>query len=156
MHAAMSRRRMMQVLAGGALLPLPLPAAAGSLPNITVYQDPSCGCCGAWSRYLAGQSIKYNTIWIADHEMVRKRLGVPDDLVACHTADAEGYVIEGHVPLVAIRKLWKERPRAIGLAVAGMPLGSPGMTGEPEDYEVILFTPTQRRTYMRCRGDQQI
>jgi hypothetical protein len=153
LHAAMSRRRMMQILAAGALLPLPARAGA---PTVIVYQDPTCGCCGAWSRYLEAQSIKYSTMWVGDHEMVRKRLGVPDDLAACHTAEAEGYVIEGHMPLVAIRKLWKERPRAIGLAVAGMPLGSPGMAGEPENYDVILFTATGRKTYMRCRGDQQI
>lgn len=84
---------------------------------------------------------------------VRKRLGVPTDLAACHTAEAGGYVIEGHVPAPAILRLLKERPVATGVAVPGMPMGSPGMEGgTPERYAVVLFGPDGRRTYMEFEG----
>ena len=87
---------------------------------------------------------------------VRARLGVPFDLAACHTAEVGGYLIEGHVPAKAIQSLLTERPKAQGLAVPGMPSGSPGMTGEYEEYEVILFGPTERRVYARFKGETQI
>ena len=81
---------------------------------------------------------------------VKARLGVPDDLAACHTAEVAGYVIEGHVPAAALRRFLAEKPNATGLAVPGMPIGSPGMEGgTPEPYEVVLFGPAGRRSYMR-------
>lgn len=154
LHAALSRRRVMQYLAAGALLPLQARAALD--PMMTLHRDPDCTCCGGWASYLETHGIRHRSVWASDLQNVRQRLGVPADLAGCHTAEAEGYVLEGHVPVAAIRRLWRERPRAIGLAVPGMPAGSPGMGGEPETYEVILFSPTQRRTYMRFKGDQQV
>jgi len=88
-------------------------------------------------------------------QAVKTRLGVPDDLAACHTAEVAGYVIEGHVPALALKRFLAEKPSAKGLAVPGMPVGSPGMEGgAPEAYEVILFGPAGRRTYMRFIGDR--
>jgi hypothetical protein len=87
---------------------------------------------------------------------VKTRLGVPSDLAACHTAEAGGYVVEGHVPASALRKLLQERPKAIGLAVAGMPGGSPGMGGDPEPYDVVLFGKAGRRVYSRFKGETEI
>ena len=88
---------------------------------------------------------------------VKRRLGVPDELAACHTAEIEGYAIEGHVPAAAIRRLLAEKPTAKGLAVPGMPVGSPGMEGgEPEVYDVILFGPGLRRNYMRFKADREV
>jgi hypothetical protein len=90
----------------------------------------------------------------ADLNRVKARLGVPADLAACHSAEVSGYVIEGHVPAVAVRRLLKERPDAVGLAVAGMPVGSPGMEvpgTPPAEYDVILFG-RMRRTYARFKG----
>jgi hypothetical protein len=90
-------------------------------------------------------------------DAVKKRLGVPDDLAACHTAEVAGYVIEGHVPAGALRSLLTEKPAARGLAVPGMPPGSPGMEGgAPEPYEVFLFGPRERKLYGRFVGDRQI
>ncbi|MGB7693840.1 MAG: DUF411 domain-containing protein [Pseudolabrys sp.] len=96
------------------------------------------------------------TIETSTINRVRARLGVPFELAACHTAEVGGYLIEGHVPAKAIQRLLSERPKAQGLAVPGMPSGSPGMTGEYEQYDVILFGPTERRVYARFKGETQI
>jgi hypothetical protein len=90
-----------------------------------------------------------------DIDAVKTRLGVPNDLAACHTAEISGYVVEGHVPATALRRFLAEKPQAAGLAVPGMPIGSPGMeAGQPERYDVVLFGPDIRRTYMSFVGDQ--
>jgi hypothetical protein len=92
-----------------------------------------------------------------DIDAVKKRLGVPDDLAACHTAQLAGYVIEGHVPATALKRFLAERPNATGLAVPGMPIGSPGMEGgKPEKYDVVLFDPAGRRTYMSFIGERSV
>lgn len=90
---------------------------------------------------------------IADLEVVRNRLGVPADLAACHTAEIAGYVIEGHVPALAVQRLLEKRPIAVGLAVPGMPAGSPGMEGGAlQKYEVVLFGAASRQTFMTFVG----
>jgi hypothetical protein len=131
----------------------PLRAAEG--PPITVHRDPGCGCCSGWVRHLQKAGFAANVLETRDIDGVKARLGVPDDLAACHTAELAGYVIEGHVPAAALRRLLSERPKATGLAVPGMPIGSPGMEGgTPEKYSVILFGPDVRRTYMSFVGDR--
>jgi hypothetical protein len=86
---------------------------------------------------------------------VRKRLGVPGDLAACHTAEIAGYVIEGHVPALAVRQLLEKRPAAVGLAVPGMPAGSPGMEGgTPRKYDVVLFGTSGRQLFMQFVGSE--
>jgi len=87
---------------------------------------------------------------------LKAKLGVPLDLAACHTAEVGGYLIEGHVPASAIQRLLAERPKARGLAVPGMPQGSPGMTGEFEQYDVILFGANERRIYATFKGEKEI
>ena len=104
-------------------------------------------------RHLQAAGFAVTIEETADLHTVRKRLRVPADLAACHTAEADGYVIEGHVPAAAVRRLLKERPNAVGLAVPGMPSGSPGMEGRQVDsYDVVLFDASSRRTYMRFIG----
>jgi hypothetical protein len=91
----------------------------------------------------------------AEVNRLKVRLGVPRSLVSCHTAQVDGYVIEGHVPASAIKRLLAERPKGKGLAVPGMPVGSPGMEMEgmqPETYDVVLFGPSGQRTFARFRG----
>ena len=91
---------------------------------------------------------------VTDISRLKARLGVPSDLAACHTAEVSGYVIEGHVPASAVRRFLGEKPKAKGLAVPGMPVGSPGMEvagTPPEEYDVILFGQT-RRVYARFKG----
>jgi len=100
----------------------------------------------------AGFTVK--TIETTDLDAVKARLGVPADLAACHTAQVGTYVVEGHVPAVALKRFLGEKSDASGLAVPGMPVGSPGMEGgTPQPYGVVLFGPTGRRTYMRFLGD---
>jgi len=145
------------LLAGAAsLLPCGVLAVAAE-PVITVHRDPNCGCCSGWVRHLQKAGFPTTVLDTTDLDAVKTRLGVPDDLAACHTAEATGYVIEGHVPAVALKRLLAEKPDATGLAVPGMPIGSPGMEGAaPEPYDVVLFGPNARRTYMRFLADRAI
>ena len=120
---------------------------------IVVHKDPNCGCCSGWVRHLEKAGFVVKVTETADLDTVRKGLGVPADLASCHTAEVDGYVLEGHVPAAAVRRLLEERPNSIGLAVAGMPAGSPGMGGNvPQKYEVILFGVTVQQTFMRFVG----
>jgi len=146
------------VLAAAALAALqPSAALAAAQPLITVYRDPSCGCCGNWVEHLRKAGFDAKVIDSRDVDAVRTRLGVPDDLASCHTAEIMGYAVEGHVPAVALKRFLAERPFARGLAVAGMPIGSPGMEGgRPEPYAVVMFGPNGRRTYLRFLAEQII
>jgi hypothetical protein len=103
----------------------------------------------------AGFDVK--TVNTKSLNAVKERLGVPSDLAACHTAEVGGYVIEGHVPAAALKRFLDEKPEAIGLAVPGMPIGSPGMEGgTPETYTVIQFGAGGRKEYMRFLGDRPL
>ena len=120
---------------------------------VAVYKDPSCGCCSGWVRHLEIAGFEVKVTETADLDTVKKGLGVPADLASCHTAQIDGYVLEGHVPAAAVRRLLEERPNGIGLAVPGMPSGSPGMGGDTaEKYEVVLFGANGRQTFMRFIG----
>jgi hypothetical protein len=128
--------------------------SAASEPVITVHRDPNCGCCLGWVQHLQKAGFPTKVLETRDLDAVKTRLQVPDDLAACHTAEVSGYVIEGHVPAAALKRFLAEKPNATGLAVPGMPIGSPGMEGgNPEPYEVVLFGPAGRRSYMRFVGD---
>ena len=120
---------------------------------VKVWKDPSCGCCSGWVEHLRGSGFTVEAIDTADLAAVKTALGVPDELAACHTAKIDSYVIEGHVPAAAIRRLLAERPAALGLAVPGMPVGSPGMEGgTPQPYDVVLFAAASSRLYGRFIG----
>ena len=137
-----------------------LPALAqGALPNIAVTKDPSCGCCGNWVTHLKQAGFPVEVTDSAEVNRLKVRLGVPKALASCHTAEVDGYVVEGHVPAAAIKRLLTEKPEGRGVAVPGMPVGSPGMEVEgmqPETYEVILFGPSGQRTFERYRGIQRV
>jgi hypothetical protein len=109
---------------------------------VEVWKDPNCGCCKDWVAHLEKNGFKVQ-VHETGNNAVRARLGMPENLGSCHTALVQGYVIEGHVPASDITRLLKEKPRAIGLAVPGMPVGSPGMDGEVyggrrDRYDVLL------------------
>src|SRR5215468_10835719 len=115
---------------------------AGEQQVITVHKDPTCRCCSGWVQHLQNAGFVTKVLDTSDIDAVKKRLGVPDDLAACHTAEVAGYIIEGHVPAAALKRFLAERPKARGLAVPGMPMGSPGMEGgTPQRYDVVLFGP---------------
>lgn len=137
--AAMLPRR--RALLG--LLALPLTSAAASAPpQVEVWKDPNCGCCNDWISHLRGNGFEVR-VHDTGNNAVRQQLGMPRELGSCHTARVAGYVIEGHVPAREIHRLLKEKPLAIGLAVPGMPVGSPGMDGplygnRKDRYHVLL------------------
>jgi len=130
---------------------------AGEKQVITVHKDPTCGCCSGWVQHLQKAGFDTKVLDTRDLDAVKRRLGIPDDLAACHTAEVAGYIIEGHVPAAALTRFLVEKPNATGLAVPGMPVGSPGMEGgRPEKYDVVLFGQNVRRTYMGFIGEQSV
>lgn len=140
-----------------AALATPTVPALAQTPSILVHKDPNCGCCTGWVEHLKTAGFAVSVEEAADLRVIRKRLGVPADLAACHTAEVTGYVIEGHVPASAIRQLLEKRPAAVGLAVPGMPVGSPGMEGgTPQRYEVVLFGRSDRQPFMHFVGTQEV
>ena len=155
-----SRRALLSSLAAVPALGLRAARAQQALPKIAVNKDPACGCCSGWIKHLQadGFTVEVTEISSAKLDALKQQLGVPAALASCHTAVIESYVIEGHVPAGAIRRLLGEKPAAAGLAVPGMPIGSPGMEvpGSPPDvYDVMLFGPGQR-PFARYRGGEAI
>jgi hypothetical protein len=149
----LTRRTVLVV--GAATVLQTAPGFTAELPMITVHRGPNCGCCAGWIQHLQKEGFVANIFDTRDIDAVKKGLGVPDDLAACHTAEIAGYVVEGHVPATALKRFLSEKPIARGLAVPGMPIGSPGMEGaNPEPYEVVMFGPSGRRTYMRFLGER--
>lgn len=150
------------ILAAAGALPLLIsmaaPGRAGALPPVTVTKDPSCGCCDGWVAHIEAAGFPVRVVESTDVDALKQRLGVPGELTSCHTAEVDGYVVEGHVPAPAIRRLLAERPVGTGLAVPGMPAGSPGMDipgTDAEVYEVLLFGPTVQ-TFGRFLGSREI
>jgi hypothetical protein len=129
--------------------------------EVTVWKDPYCGCCGGWIAHMEASGFQVQSVDLEDMEAFKDQRGVPADLRSCHTAEVEGYLIEGHVPAAAITALLAARPSAVqGLAVAGMPSGSPGMEGpegSPSDqYDVIAFGEGQQSVFLRFAGGRQL
>ena len=115
-------------------------AAAASAPAITVYKSESCGCCGAWVTYLRNHGFKVDDRNVRDVTAWREKLGVPATLGSWHTAVIGEYAVEGRVPAADIRRLLVQRPKARGIAVPAMPVGSPGMPGPRKDpFDTLLF-----------------
>ena len=116
------------------------PAAAADRPRVTVYKSAACECCGAWVEHLRKNGFDARTHDVPDVTPYREKFGVPQALASCHTAVVGGYTVEGHVPAADIKRLLRERPKARGIAVPAMPMGSPGMEGPRKDpYETLLF-----------------
>lgn len=132
---------------------------ASAAPNVTVYHDPNCGCCGGWVAHMRKAGFQVQVIDTDDLAAIKTRFRIPTDLATCHTAEVEGYVIEGHIPAPAIQRLLAEKPAAAGLAVPGMPIGSPGMEAPGvanETYDVMLFGPWGKRSYARFEGPREL
>ncbi|MFM8864367.1 MAG: DUF411 domain-containing protein [Limnohabitans sp.] len=152
------RRTLLLVLTTLAAGPL-LARQASEKPLIEIWKDPNCGCCHLWVEHLQANGFAVQ-VHDVGNTAARKRLGMPDKLGSCHSARVGGYAIEGHVPAGDILRLLKEQPRALGLAVPGMPIGSPGMDGpeykgRKDAYAVLLV---QRdgsfSTFSRYPGDR--
>ncbi|HYP14127.1 MAG TPA: DUF411 domain-containing protein [Bryobacteraceae bacterium] len=125
---------------GAVLLLSPLLSAAA--PEVSVFKTRTCGCCAKWVDHMRANGFQVNVTDVPDTTAYRRKLGVPEGLDSCHTAVVGGYTLEGHVPSADVQRLLKTRPRkAKGLAVPGMPIGSPGMEqGERRQaYTVVMF-----------------
>lgn len=148
--APITRRQLVAALAGGAAALVAAPLlnvaaameASAPLPPMTVYKSPTCGCCGDWIKLAQKAGFRTTVKDTADVQPLKRMMRIPQELWSCHTVVVGGYTLEGHVPFDLVKKLLREKPKAAGLAVPGMPVGSPGMEvpGMKADrYEVMLF-----------------
>lgn len=129
------------IAAGAAIAAFMQAAPAVASEEMVVYKTPACGCCGAWAKHVMDAGLKVRIVNQYDLSPVRERLLAPLDLASCHIALIDGYVVEGHVPASAIKKLLSEKPAAVGIFAPGMPLGSPGMDSPhgSDPFDVILL-----------------
>lgn len=139
----MNRRRFFKsagALAALSALPTMSALAAPAGPEVQVFKSPTCGCCGAWVEHMRAAGFTVKVTEVDDTTAARKRLGLPDRYGGCHTATVGGYVLEGHVPAAEVKRLLVAKPKAIGLAVPGMPPSAPGMDvpGRKDPYQVLL------------------
>jgi hypothetical protein len=139
--------RMATTTLGGVAMTALVSRASAATPkptSITVYKDPSCGCCKSWVEHLRANGFALDVHDRSDMAALKDSLGVPAALRSCHTAVAGAYVIEGHVPAADVKQLLAAKPaKTVGVAVPGMPAGSPGMDmgGRVDRYDVIAFAP---------------
>lgn len=114
--------------------------ASAELPVVHVYKSPTCGCCADWVTHMEEAGFRTEVQDMHNVAPIKARAGVPNHLHSCHTALIGDYVVEGHVPADVIRRLLAEKPNVTGIAVPGMPMGSPGMEGPYEDrYDIVAF-----------------
>lgn len=124
-----------------------LAASASSTDTVKVYKDPNCGCCSKWVDHMRANGFTVETMDLPDLTMVKERYAIGQSLRSCHTAVIGDYAFEGHVPADVIKKFLEEKPSVAGLAVPGMPMGSPGMEGASKDkYDVLTFDRAGRTT----------
>lgn len=144
----MSRPRF---LAAAAAALIALPALAGAAqPVIEVYKTASCGCCKGWVKHLEDNGFTVKAHDVENPTDYRQKFGIPHALGSCHSARVGGYAIEGHVPAADIKRLLGSKPKATGLAVPAMPLGSPGMEGPRSDpYDVLLVQKDGKTTVFK-------
>lgn len=133
----------------------PLPSAAAAPPDtVVVYKSPTCSCCSKWIEHLKQAGFEVEAHDESEMSRIKTQLGVPQELASCHTATINGYVIEGHVPAEDIRQLLAKRPKATGIAVPGMPIGSPGMEmgARVDPYDVLLMADGQPSSVFSHHG----
>jgi len=131
-----------------ALAVLPAIASAGDKPAATIYKNPNCGCCEQYADYMRQNGFEVTVKPTHDLTMIKRRHGVPEQFDGCHTMLIDGYVVEGHVPLNTINRLLTERPSIKGIALPGMPQGSPGMSGtKREPFTIYGFGEGRPKVY---------
>ncbi len=115
-------------------------SAGADLPTVLVYKTPTCGCCNGWVEHLEEAGFTVDARNVRDLMTIKVDGGVPTSASSCHTAIVDGYIVEGHVPADQVKRLLAERPAVAGIAVPGMPIGSPGMEGRnAQPYQVLSF-----------------
>ncbi|WP_010661086.1 DUF411 domain-containing protein [Brucella anthropi] len=128
-------------------------------PQMTMYRDPYCGCCEGWAEHMKAAGFNVTVKVEETMDTVKAKYGVGANLASCHTAVVDGYVIEGHVPASAVKRLLAERPQATGLTAPGMPMGSPGMEmpgSKADTYDVLLFKGQMTKPFARYEGTQAL
>ncbi len=140
-----------------ATLLIAVPSVASATSHIVMHRDPGCGCCEKWAAQVRQQfGRKVQIVDDPNRATYQRRLGVPAALASCHTAIIDGMTFEGHVPITDMKRVTAQHPKGLrGLAVAGMPMGSPGMevaAMRPQAYDVIAFGPNSQRVYARHGG----
>ena len=137
--------------AAGASAPTAAPSSDSA--TLVVYKGATCPCCNAWVDYMRTSGFRVVTYNVSDLPAVKAKHEIARPLQSCHTTEVGGYFVEGHVPAELVRRLLAERPRIAGLAVPGMPIGSPGMeVGPPEPYDILAVDSAGRTTVFASRG----
>jgi hypothetical protein len=116
---------------------------------MSVYKSPSCGCCSQWVDYMRKNGFEAKVQNVDNIGALKLKLGVREEFSSCHTTEVGGYIVEGHVPVESVQRLLKERPKIAGIAVPGMPMGSPGMevpSGKKDPYNVVAYTSDGKTT----------
>jgi hypothetical protein len=129
-------------------------AAQTAKPQLTVYKSPTCGCCSKWVEHMQANGFDVKAINVDDVDKVKREHGVPASAASCHTGLVNGYVVEGHVPADAVLKMLKDKPAIAGIAVPGMPMGSPGMEvpgGQKDPYTIVSFDKTGKTAVYQRR-----
>src|SRR5438094_287402 len=135
----MKRRNILAAISSLILAAATLPSQS-TAPLVTVFKTPTCSCCGKWLEHLKANGFAVKVQEVNDTSAYERQYRVPRTMQSCHTAIVNGYTIEGHVPAGEIKRLLNEHPKFVGLAVPGMPLGSPGMeSARSEPYSVMSF-----------------
>jgi len=135
-------RAILCVLALALAVTLTARAQAPAAPKMTVYKSPTCGCCAKWVAHMRNAGFDVTVNDVPNVGEIKAQHHVPADAQSCHTALVGGYVVEGHVPADVVNQLLKEKPAVAGIAVPGMPIGSPGMEsadGNKQAYNVVSF-----------------
>jgi hypothetical protein len=133
-------RSILPAVLGLIALTVPATAQGPVATPITVYKTPTCGCCSKWVDHMRANGFAPKVEDLPNLAAVKMSTGVPRQLQSCHTSVVEGYAVEGHVPADVVRQMLKEKPKIVGIAVPGMPMGSPGMEGSyTEKYNVVAF-----------------
>jgi len=146
---AMNRRAILMLLIGGAAgIVAPSARAVDDSKKVTLYKDPQCGCCEGYADYLRSNGFEVSIVPTHDLPLLDDKYGIPTDLEPCHLSLIGGYVVGGHVPMEVVNRLLTERPAITGITLPGMPLGSPGMSGEKtEPFKIYEIAKGSRRVY---------
>lgn len=128
-------------------------ASGSDSTTLVVYKEATCPCCNTWVDYMRSNGFQVVTYNVSDLDAVKQKHDIAPALQSCHTTEVGGYYVEGHVPAELVRRLLSERPRIAGIAVPGMPVGSPGMeVGPPEPYDILTVDSAGRTAVFASRG----
>ena len=153
-----SRREVLRLALGAIALGVParalLAQGAAADTRVEVWKTETCGCCKLWVDHMRAAGFRVTALDVPDVGPFKRKLGVPPPLESCHTGVVAGYAIEGHIPADVIKQMLKQKPKIAGLAVPGMPMGSPGMEqgGRRDKYDILAFDKSGKTTVFASRG----